>query len=60
MNDLYSELFELVVQLKSDFDDFYEKGNKAAGTRVHKGMQELNILTIKIRTDVHEKKKREV
>lgn len=46
----------MVEGLESDFAAFYEKGNKAAGTRVRKGMQELKSLAQDIRLDVQEKK----
>jgi hypothetical protein len=35
---------------------FYEKGNKAAGTRLRKGMQELKKLAQEIRVEVQERK----
>ena len=35
----YDELTGLVESLGGDFAKFYDKGNKAAGTRVRKGMQ---------------------
>jgi hypothetical protein len=42
----------LVKGLQQDFTAFYEKGNKAAGTRVRKGMQELKTMAQDIRVDV--------
>ena len=56
MSNLYSKLVDLVEGLEGDFSAFYEKGNKAAGTRVRKGMQELKTLAQEIRVDVQEKK----
>ena len=56
MSDLYSKLMDLVQGLEPDFNAFYEKGNKAAGTRVRKGMQELKALAQDIRVDIQEKK----
>lgn len=41
---------------KEDFEKFYDKGNKAAGTRVRKAMQELKSLAQDIRLEVQEKK----
>ena len=56
MSDLYSKLKDLVDGLEPDFAAFYEKGNKAAGTRVRKGMQELKSLAQDIRVDIQGKK----
>jgi len=56
MSSLYSKLKSAVEELESDFMAFYEKGNKAAGTRVRKGMQELKKMAQDIRADVQEKK----
>ena len=56
MSSQYSKLVSLVEGLESDFSAFYEKGNKAAGTRVRKAMQELKSLAQDIRVDVQEKK----
>jgi hypothetical protein len=35
--ELYEQLKNLVAELETDFSKFYEKGNKAAGTRVRNG-----------------------
>ena len=56
MSSQYSKLMSLVKGLEQDFTAFYEKANKAAGTRVRKGMQELKTMAQDIRTDVQEKK----
>ena len=53
---MYTQLQEHVASLEDDFSKFYDKGNKAAGTRVRKGMQELKQLAQDIRTDVQDKK----
>ncbi len=52
----YSKLVSMVKELESDFTAFYEKGNKAAGTRVRKGMQDMKTLAQEIRLDVQAKK----
>ncbi|MFM7775312.1 MAG: histone H1, partial [Candidatus Kapaibacterium sp.] len=36
----YESLVSLVQSFEGDFAKFYDKGNKAAGTRVRKHMQE--------------------
>ena len=56
MADMYNKLQEHVNSMEDDFRKFYDKGNKAAGTRVRKGMQELKQLAQDIRTDVQDKK----
>jgi hypothetical protein len=38
--------------IKDDFEKFFVKGNKAAGARIRKAMQEIKKLTQEIRTDV--------
>jgi len=42
--------------LMEDFDKFFVKGNRTAGTRIRKMMQELKKLSQEIRTDVQEYK----
>lgn len=56
MANMFSKLQDHVASLEDDFNKFYEKGNKAAGTRVRKGMQELKQLAQDIRVDVQDKK----
>ncbi len=52
----FSDLKDSVDALEEDFSKFYDKGNKAAGTRVRKAMQELKTMAQDIRLDVQEKK----
>jgi hypothetical protein len=52
----FSEVRDLVMGLEGDFQKFYEKNNKAAGTRVRKGMQELKNLAQNIRLTVQDAK----
>lgn len=54
--DRYAELRELLLSLETDFKKFYEDGNKAAGTRVRKGLQDLKELSQEVRTEVQEVK----
>jgi len=42
--------------LKDDFDKFFVKGNKTAGTRIRKMMQEVKKMSQEIRTDVQDYK----
>ena len=48
----YAELQALVASLADDFRKFYQDGNKAAGTRVRNGMQEIKNLAQQIRVEV--------
>ncbi|MCX6352396.1 MAG: histone H1 [Bacteroidetes bacterium] len=48
----FSEIRDLVMGLEGDFQKFYDKENKAAGTRVRKGMQELKNLAQDVRMHV--------
>ena len=48
----YAQIRELLLSLETDFIKFYEKNNKAAGTRVRKGMQSLKVLAQDIRAEV--------
>ncbi len=52
----FDELKVFVENLEEDFTKFYQKGNKAAGTRVRKGMQELKRKAQDIRVEIQEKK----
>ncbi len=52
----FNDLKEYVDSMERDFSQFYEKGNKAAGTRVRKGMQELKKMAQDIRVEVQDKK----
>ena len=48
------ELRDLVNSFEKDFIKFYEKGNKSAGTRVRKAMNELKKKAQEIRKEVQE------
>ncbi|MBD8491282.1 histone H1 [Echinicola sp. CAU 1574] len=50
----FTEVKDLVASLEEDFEKFYEKGNKAAGTRVRNGMQEIKNLAQDIRKEITE------
>ena len=56
MADHYSDLKSIVENAEDDFKKFYEKGNKAAGTRVRKAMQDIKAKAQEIRADVQERK----
>jgi molybdenum-dependent DNA-binding transcriptional regulator ModE len=48
------ELRDLVNSFEKDFVKFYDKGNKSAGTRVRKAMNELMRKAQEIRKEVQE------
>lgn len=50
----YNELIALVEASKVDFEKFYDKKNKTAGTRVRKAMQELTNAAKDVRKEVSE------
>ena len=52
MANNFSSLKDLVAGMEDDFSKFYDKGNKAAGTRIRKSMQDLKKMAQDIRTDV--------
>jgi hypothetical protein len=56
MKNRFEELKSLVLSLEEDFTKFYQKGNKAAGTRVRKGMQDMKNLAQEIRVEVQSSK----
>ncbi len=55
----FEELKTLVDSLEDDATKFYDKGNKAAGTRLRKGCQAIKNVCQEMRIEVSELKKRE-
>ena len=64
--DKYDELLKLLTEeveiddkkynLKEDFEKFFVRGNRTAGTRIRKMMQEIKKLSQEVRTDVQDYK----
>jgi hypothetical protein len=64
--DKYDSLVKLITEeveiegkkfnLKDDFEKFFIRGNKTAGTRIRKMMQELKKISQEIRSDVQDYK----
>ncbi len=50
--DKYEQLLELVKSAEEDFVKFYGKGNKTAGIRLRKKMQEIRSLAKSVRLEV--------
>ncbi|MBM4160091.1 MAG: histone H1 [Ignavibacteria bacterium] len=55
----YQELLDLIQTFQKDFEKFYVKGNKSAGTRVRKHMAALKRKAQEIRNEIQEIKKKE-
>ena len=55
----FTEAKNLFESLEADADQFYNKANSAAGTRVRKGMQDLKNLAQAIRLEVQGTKNKE-
>ncbi len=54
--ELFEKLEAVVAEARGDADKFYGKGNKAAGTRLRKAMQDLKGLAQEIRVEVQNSK----
>lgn len=48
------EVKTLMTELEDDMDKFYNKGNKAAGTRARKQLQNLKKLSQEIRLEIQD------
>lgn len=53
----FNELKETLLALEEDAIKFYDKGNKAAGVRLRKGLQDIKSMAQTIRQDVSAKNK---
>lgn len=52
--DKFNQLKDIVTGIEDDFVKFYDKENKAAGTRARKAMQDLRNLAQDIRKEIQE------
>lgn len=50
------EIKSLMTELEEDLVKFYDKGNKAAGTRARKQLQDLKKLSQEIRLEIQDMK----
>lgn len=48
------EIKGIITGMEDDMNKFYEKGNKAAGTRARKGLQNLKKLSQEIRLEIQD------
>jgi hypothetical protein len=52
----FEELKELLARAEKDAEAFYNKANKAAGTRLRNAMQQLKVAATEIRKEVTDQK----
>lgn len=57
MEDIFAEFDNVVEDIKLDCIKFFDKGNKAAGTRARVGLQNLKRIVQDIRIRIQESKK---
>lgn len=50
----FEKVKELISSIEKDALAFYEKGNKAAGTRLRNGMQQIKTAATELRKEVTE------
>ena len=55
---IYNQMISLLEEIQPDVEKFYDKGNKAAGTRVRKAMQEIKTLAQDQRAEISEMNKK--
>ncbi|BDD11608.1 hypothetical protein FUAX_40400 (plasmid) [Fulvitalea axinellae] len=55
--EIFNQLKEIIADIEKDVDAFYNKGNKAAGTRVRNAMQDVKAKAQDLRLHVLETKK---
>lgn len=56
MKKKYDSIKKLIDDIESDIDKFYDKGNKSAGIRLRKKLQEVKLLAQDIRNDILRKR----
>jgi hypothetical protein len=59
-DERYSQLTDVLDDAEEDLMKFYEKGNKAAGTRARKSLMELKKLAHEIRQEIQDIKNDEL
>ena len=53
----FLQLKNLVISLEEDYNKFFKKGNKTAGTRIRLGLQSVKSIAQDIRKDVSDTKR---
>ena len=51
-----NDMIELLTETQTDYDKFYVDGNKSAGTRVRKAMQQIKTAAHEVRVHVQSTK----
>jgi len=59
-DERYNQLADVLDDAEEDLMKFYEKGNKAAGTRARKSLMELKKLSHEIRQEIQDIKNDEL
>mgnify|MGYP006282728819 FL=1 len=59
-DERYGQLTDILEDAEEDLMKFYEKGNKAAGTRARKSLMELKKLSHEIRQEIQDIKNSEL
>lgn len=57
--ELIEKLESVLAKARVEAESFYNKGNKSAGTRLRKDMQELKTIAQEVRNNVTETKNAE-
>jgi len=57
MSSTFEKIKEVVKLAQDDVDKFFVKGNKSAGTRIRKAMQDIKVLAQELRLEVQNSKK---
>ena len=52
--DRIEQVRSLISELEPDMEKFYDKGNKAAGTRARKTLQEIKKVSQEIRLEIQD------
>jgi hypothetical protein len=55
----FNEIKEILTSVEGDADKFFNKGNKAAGTRLRKAMLQVKDLAHEVRKEVTDLKNQE-
>ncbi len=56
MSTHYEQIKQLILESEADVVKFYEKGNKSAGVRIRRSMQNVKTLAQELRKDVLDKR----
>lgn len=57
MNEQFQEIKDIIVELEDDILKFFDQGNKAAGVRARKKLQELRKKARQLRFEILKKRK---